>query len=328
MRVGIVGAGGMGHTHANKYRQMPAVDLAVAEIDPERSRSFAERHSAREVANLGALIEWADIVDICLPTDLHLEVALQAIAAGRAVLVEKPMASTVEDCAAMIEAAESAGVPLMPAQVLRFFPEFAAGKRLVEGGAIGRPAAARTRRGGKSPTGAGGWFLDPARSGGILLDLAIHDFDWLRWTLGEVESVYSRSVRIAPEWIAGFAPPETGDYALTTLGFESGCVAHVEATWMEPGPSRATFEVCGSEGMIEYDSRRTPTARTHTAEAVKTEAPLAPDDDPYYLQLRGFVEAVAAGTPTPVTPHDGFKAVAIARAAIESARTGNPVCPA
>jgi predicted dehydrogenase len=328
MRIGIVGAGGMGNTHANKYRQMRDVELAVTDVDTDRAVTFAERHGASEIRSLAGLVEWADIVDICLPTDLHLDIALRAIAAGKAVLVEKPMASTVEECAAMIEAAGRAGTPLMPAQVLRFFPEFATAKRLVESGAIGRPAAARTRRGGKAPTGAGGWFLDPARSGGILLDLAIHDFDWLRWTLGEVGTVYARSVRIRPEWVESFQAPAAGDYALTTLGFEGGCVAHVETTWMEPGPSRVTFEVCGSEGMLEFDSRHVPTVRTATADAVKTEAPLAPDDDPYYLQLRSFVDAVTGGTPPPVTPLDGLRAVAISRAAIESAETGRAIRPA
>lgn len=328
MRIGIVGAGGMGNTHANKYRQMTDVEIAISDIDTERAASFAERHGASDFRSLSEMIAWADVVDICLPTDLHLGVALESISAGRAVLVEKPMASTVAECAQIIEAAEHSGTPLMPAQVLRFFPEFAAGKRLVESGTIGQPAAARTRRGGKSPTGAGGWFLDPTRSGGILLDLGIHDFDWLRWTLGEVETVYARSVRIHPSWLPSFRQPASGDYALTTLGFVSGCVAHVETTWMEPGPSRVTFEVCGSEGMIEYDSRNAPSVRTATAEGVKTEAPLAPDDDPYYLQLRGFLDAVKTGSPTPVSPLDGLKAVAIARAAIESAESGRVVRPA
>lgn len=315
----------MGNTHANKYRQMPSVELLAYDSDAERLDAFARRHEATSASSLSDLITKVDVVDICLPTDLHLPVAMLAIASGRAVFVEKPMASTVEDCASMIDAAERARVPLMPGQVLRFFPEFALGRKLVQDGTVGRPAAARTRRGGRAPEGAGGWFRDVARSGGVLLDLAVHDFDWLRWTLGEVKQVYARSAQVKPSWSSAFDPPEVGDYALVTLTFKSGCVAHVEATWMDPGGARVTFEVCGSEGMIEYDSRRVGTIRTSTADSSRAEAPLAPDDDPYYLQLRGFLNAISNGAPLPVTGEDGLKAVEIARAALDSARTGRVV---
>src|SRR5688572_21354255 len=112
------------------------------------------------------------------------------------------------------------------------------------------------RRGGGQPKGEGMWFRDYERSGGVLLDLAVHDFDWLRWTLGEISQVYSRSLGIT----RGSGP----DYALTTLSFASGAVAHVESTWMDPSGFRVAVEVAGSEGIIEYDSRLTPSLRTHT----------------------------------------------------------------
>ena len=171
------------------------------------------------------------------------------------------------------------------------------------------------------PTGEGGWFKDISRSGGILLDLAIHDFDWLRWTLGEVTLVFANSV-------GHTKPGYPGDYALTTLSFENGAVGHVEATWMEPGPSRVTFEVCGSEGMFEYDNRINPVLRTTNDSGSFTESPLLPADDPYYNQLRSFVDAVTNNTTPPVSALDGLAAVAIARAAIESAETGRPIKPA
>ncbi|MBX7135348.1 MAG: Gfo/Idh/MocA family oxidoreductase [Fimbriimonadaceae bacterium] len=322
MRVGIVGVGGMGNTHANKYRQMRDVELSAYDVDPERLATFCVKTGAEARGSLDHLIDCCDIVDICLPTHLHMATAGQAIHAGRATFVEKPMAGNVVDCRTMIQAAEREGVLLMPGQVVRFFPEFATGRRLVHSGSIGTPAAARTRRGGKAPVGAGGWFKDAAKSGGILLDLAVHDFDWLRWTLGEVRHVFARTVQIRPEWLLEHQPPEVGDYALTTLTFDSGCVAHVETTWLDPGGSRATFEVCGSGGMIEFDSRQSATVRTTTGDGSRLEAPLAPDDDPYYLQLRSFVDAVKNRTQPPVSAWDGLAAVAIAEAAIESAKTG------
>ena len=214
-------------------------------------------------------------------------------------LVEKPMARTVEECAALISVAAKAGVALMPGQVVRFFPEFAAANRAVREGRVGRPAAVRTRRGGKAPKGSDMWFQDHARSGGLLLDLAVHDFDWMLWTFGDVESVFSRSVRLGhPVEGAEFE----GDYALTTLKFKSGCVGHVETTWMDPAGFRVTFEVCGSDGMSEYDSRSVATLRIHDAAGSRSESNLAPTDDPFYLELRAFVEGAAKGGKMPVAP--------------------------
>jgi predicted dehydrogenase len=253
-----------------------------------------------------------------VPTDYHPDCALKAIAAGRHVLVEKPIAKSLEEAGAVVKAADKAGVVLMVGQVVRYFPEFRKGHDLVAGGAVGKPAAARVRRGGGVPRAE--WFLDHSRSGGVLVDLAVHDFDWLRWTLGEVDYLYARSV--------GSSTMKGPDYALTTLSFDSGAVAHVESTWMDPSGFRVTFEVCGSEGMIEFDSRNTPALRTHTAGGTRTENPLAAVDDPYRNQLKDFVAACRREIAPPVTGYDGFMAVSIALAALESAKTGQTVRPA
>ena len=142
-----------------------------------------------------------------------------------------------------------------------------------------------------------------------------------RWTLGEVKSIFSKSL--------GATKGKGPDYALTTLQFDSGAIAHVESTWMDPSGFRVTFEVCGSGGMIEYDSRFTPSLRTSVdGSPAVNEAPLDAADDPYYNQLHGFVTAVQEGKEPPVTGFDGLMAVSIAAAAIESAKTGKVVSPA
>jgi len=312
--------GGMGNVHARQYRKMSDVDLIFFDPDAERSKIYIDRWQARPVSSVDELISKCDIVDICLPTDLHVKMGLKSIAAGRGVIIEKPLTRTFDEGLELVNAAEKAGVHLMPAQVVRFFPEFANGNRLVREGKVGTPAAARTRRGGLAPKGSDSWFMDHHRSGGVLLDLAIHDFDWLRWTLGEVKHLFSRSL--------GARSMSGPDYALTTLTFDSGAIAHCESTWMDPSGFRTCFEVCGSEGMIEYDSRNTPTLRT-TVEGSKTmnEGPLLATDDPYYKQLRSFVDAVQKGTQPPVTAIDGVMGVSIAQAAIESAKTGMLVAP-
>jgi predicted dehydrogenase len=298
---------------------MADVELSFFETNAERADAFSARFDCAGKSSLEELISWADAVDICLPTQLHHPVALQAIASGRAVFVEKPVTRSLAEGRELIEAVQKSGVPAMVGQVVRYFPEFRVGSELVRNGGIGNPAIARTRRGGTMPKGSDGWFADYSQSGGCLLDLAIHDFDWLRWTFGEVKHLVSKSVGIS----RGSGP----DYALTTLTFQSGPIAHVETTWMDPGGFRTTFEVAGSEGLIEFDSRATPSLRTVTPDGTRLESNLNPTDDPYYRQLRDFVDSVQKNVSPPISIQDGFMALSISLAACESARTGERVCP-
>ncbi len=309
----------MGNVHARQYGKMQDVQLLVHDRDPERLAEFSARWGATSTPNPEDLYSQCEMIDVCLPTDLHLPYALKAVSNGSAVFVEKPMARTLEECDQLIEAADKAKVPLSVGQVLRFFPEYELGHKLIESGAVGKPATARTRRGGAAPRGREDWFMRHERSGGVLLDLAIHDFDWLRWTLGEVDRVYARSVAA----LVGSGP----DYALTTLSFDSGALGHVEATWMDPSGFRTKFEVAGSAGLIEWDSRREAAIRTHMDGANFLETPLSPTDDPYYRELRSFIDAANAGTAPPVSPQDARMAVSIALAALESAKTGREVRP-
>jgi len=320
MKVGILGTGGMGNVHARQYRKMPDIQIGYRDRSPERGDSFAARWQANPCDSADELIAWADVVDICLPTDLHVDYALRAIAAGKPIFIEKPIAASIDDAWKIVNAAEEAGVPMMVGLVVRFFPEYAMARKMVLDGAVGKPAAVRTRRGGLAPSGHNEWFMDHSRSGGVLIDLAIHDFDWLRWTLGEVRHLFSRSVAAT----AGQGP----DYALTTLSFENGAVAHVESTWMDPAGFRTTYEVAGSDGMIEFDSRNSASVRTHKTGSLKLESPLNGDDDPYYKELSAFLSSVANGTPPPVTGRDGIAALTLSLAALESARTGQVVRPA
>lgn len=319
--MGVIGTGGMGNVHTNHYNKMSDVTVVAWDVDPERLRAFCERHGAAAASSMDDLLSRADAVDVCLPTDLHLDVASQAFAAGKHVLVEKPMCGNVADCITLIERAEKAGVKVVPGHVVRFFKEFRTGHDLVASGKIGTPGAARTRRGGKAPMGSEGWFRDVKRSGGVLLDLAVHDFDWLRWTLGEVTEVYARSVALSGTTDA------PGDYALATLKFANGAVAHVEATWMDPAGTRATFEVCGSEGMIEFDSRVNNALRTTHDGGTFTDNALAGHDDPYFCQLSAAMKTFFEGAKPEVTAHDGLAAVAIAEACLESAGSGLWVKP-
>jgi predicted dehydrogenase len=310
----------MGNVHARHLREMPEVTLGYRDNHPDRADSFHHRWQAQSFNSSDELIAWADIVDICLPTYLHKEFALQCIAAGKAVFLEKPIALTLADGEEILEAAAKSNVPLMIGMVVRFFPEYVLGRRLVKDGVLGRPAAVRTHRGGPAPTGSNGWFMNHELSGGILVDQAIHDFDWLRWMLGEVSVLYSRSTAAS----VGHGP----DYAVTTMTFDCGAVAHVESTWMDPSGFRTAFEIAGSEGLAEFDSRNSAAVKTFLPGDTRYEASLSQEDDPYFRELSAFVTAVKTGTPPPVTGHDGLVALGLSLAALESAKTGKVIRPA
>lgn len=323
-RVALIGAGNIGGVHARGWDRLPEAEI-VGVLDP---REDAARALGLPFTDWNALLAEAqpDIVDVCTPTPLHREWVEKAAAAGKAIFVEKPMARTLADCDAMIAAVQCAGVPAMAAHVVRFFPEYAAAKRLVDSGAVGTPAAVRTARMGGFPAWSGppNWYADPAQSGGVALDLILHDFDWLRWTFGPVSRVYAKGLYGRKEHEGRL------DYALVTLRFTSGAVAHVTGSWAHPTGFRTTFEIAGDGGLIEQDSLRSAplTASLRGGEngsVFVPESPLAEGEDPYYLEIAAFVSALQNNTAPPVTLQDGREAVRIGLAALESIETGKAI---
>ncbi len=319
-RVALIGAGNIGRVHARHWNRLPGAEI-VGILDPREDAAHA---LGSPFTDWDALLTQTqpDIVDVCTPTPLHREYVEKAAAAGKAVFVEKPLARTLADCDALIAAVERAGVPAMVGHVLRFFPEYAAAKRRVDAGAVGAPAAIRTARLSGFPAWSGppNWYADPAQSGGVALDLILHDFDWLRWTFGPVSRVYAKGLYGQEQYEGRL------DYALVTLRFASGAIAHVTGSWAHPGGFHTTFEIAGDGGLIEHDSARSaPLTASLRGGGTVPESPLAPQEDPYYLELAAFVAALDTNSPPPVTLHDGREAARIGLAAIESIETGKVV---
>ncbi|MDQ2798411.1 MAG: Gfo/Idh/MocA family oxidoreductase, partial [Armatimonadota bacterium] len=167
------------------------------------------------------------------------------------------------------------------------------------------------------------WYADPAQSGGVVLDLIIHDFDWLRWTFGPVERVFAKGLYGKPNYVGQM------DYALVTLRFVSGAMAHVTGSWAHPSGFRTTLEIAGDSGLIEHDSAAsvplTVARKGSSGGKAVSESPLAADQNPFFLQLSAFVRALRDGVPPPVTVYDAREAARIALAALESIETGKAV---
>ena len=326
MKVGIIGAGFMGTTHAAAWAETGATLVGVVAASEDEARGLATQHGLRIYPDLAAILADVDIVDICTPTHLHYEMVLAAAAAGKQIICEKPLARTLEQGQAMIAACRRAGVTLLVAHVVRFFPEYARAQALVAGGQIWRPAVLRLARGGYRPKrAAGNWFLDTEKSGGLVLDLMIHDFDYARWVAGEVESVFASSVGVS-------RPDAPLDYGLAILRHHGGALTHVAGAWAYPPPIfRTGLEIAGDAGLIECESEAMapiewmlpPAGADGTPDVGRPSSPL--HESPYTTEIKEFYAALDGGAPVRVTAEDGLAALQIALAAAESAQTGRPV---
>jgi predicted dehydrogenase len=317
--VGIVGSGGMGGWHAARWRALPVELAGFYDADGARAETLAARYGGRVFASLQELVAACDIVDVCTPPAEHAAITIAAARAGRHVVCEKPIARHLADAEAMIAACETAGVRLFVAHVVRFFPEFARAKEVLDSGALGRLGVVRTVRGGARPASSS-WFADVAQSGGVILDVGIHDIDYLRWLCGDVTRVFTRGLTFRGLDV---------DHALIMLRFASGAIGHVEASWAYPAGAWRTFvELAGSEGLLVHDSDDVrPLEVQYHAGAAPAEAPHddpPPDDDPWLAELRHFLAALEGGELL-VTPRDALEALRVSLAAIESLRSGRPV---
>jgi predicted dehydrogenase len=326
MRVGIVGVGFMGTTHALGWAETPAEIVGFTAETKKEASSLAEQYDAKAVSSLDEMLPKVDVVDICSPTHLHYEMALKAAAAGKHIVCEKPLARTTRQAREIVSACQKAGVQLLVAHVVRFFPEYALAHAAVAEGQIGKPGVIRLHRGSYRPKKpAGNWFLDEVKSGGILMDLMIHDYDYARWVAGDVETVSAR--RVTERHIE--APV---DYGLVILGHRSGALSHIAGAWAYPPPTfRTHLEIAGERGLIEFDSDGTAPIqnlilKTGGADAPDVALPSSPvSESPYTTQIKEFYSALTDGKVARVSAVDGLAAVQIAEAAIQSAHSGQPV---
>jgi myo-inositol 2-dehydrogenase / D-chiro-inositol 1-dehydrogenase len=322
MRVGIVGTGFMGSTHAAGWAETEAIIAGFVTKSPPTAQAIASQYQAKLYPDFETMLAEVDVVDICTATHLHHEMVLKAAAAGKAIICEKPLARTVAQGQAMIAACHSAGVKLLVAHVVRFFPEYAQAKAAVDNGDIGQPAVVRLTRGSFRPKKAvDNWFVDFDKSGGMMFDLMVHDFDVARWIAGEVASVFAKN-------ITSTRPDAPVDYGLAILKHRGGAISHVEGSWAYPPPLfRTRFEIAGSDGWLEFDSAKTAAIGLHLkqqpADAPDVPLPSSPlSESPYTAQIKAFYHALAQDAPVPVSAADGLAAIQIAAAALESARQG------
>jgi predicted dehydrogenase len=277
-----------------------------------------------------------DAVDICVPNDLHRAFAERAFSAGKHVLCEKPIALTLTDADAMIAGAQQAGVVLQIAHEVRFFPEYRQTYDVYARGELG-PAhwlAARRLTGVLQATqGTNGWRADPARVGGAVLDLQIHDLDFICWLLGPPDQVYAYGIKSAHgAW----------DHVLTTLRFPDGSGASVESSFILPGdPLDFGFRFLAGESSVVYrfsprdfalhglhgdaSSEVAPSLVLYRADAAPKVLAM-PDDDPVTQaiadEIAAFAQTIQTGQSAACSGAEARLALAVALASLQSCETG------
>ena len=323
VRLAVIGCGAIARrAHLPGFRAGGADVVAFA----SRSRSSAEA-AAADWGGGAVTDDWreviqrddVDAVSVCTPNRLHTEIAVAAAEAGKHVLVEKPLACTVEDADRMIAAALANDVVLMPAQNLRFAPPFLAVRDAVAAGRVGDVTGFRAALGHSGPESwgpASDWFRDvDAAGGGALLDLGVHVADLLRAVLAD-------DVTDVTAFVHG-GSPGMEDTGIALLKFAGGAVGSLHASWaVRPGPDHL-LTVFGTEGTVHVDGRTPPTL--FPAGGGERERLTVPEDadDPY----RAFVRAVETGEAPVVSAEDGRAAVAVIAAAYHSAASGTSARP-
>ena len=298
LKIGVVGVGVMGSNHARVLSEMAGVEL-VGVVDPDRKQREFVAHTlgCAEFADLQALIgSGVDAVTIAAPTHLHHDIALTCIARGLHVLVEKPIAPTVEEGRAIVAAARRAGVTLMIGHVERFNPAVESIKRAIKDQDILSIAITRV-----------GPFPPRMSNVGVVIDLAVHDIDLIRWFTD------SEIVEIQPQLSSAVAERE--DIALLQFRTASGVLAHINTNWLTPFKAR-TIHVATRDKYLIGDLL--------IALQVTECFGFQPDGsysmrhlsvgyaEPLRAELRAFVDAIRDGRPPAVTGEEGVASLEVA----------------
>jgi inositol 2-dehydrogenase len=329
IRIGLIGAGRMGkvfaHTLAFSVSEVEL--LAVADVNPQASQEAAARYGIKHAyTDYHELLQRDDIdaVVIVTPTATHAEVIQAAAAVGKHVFSEKPLAQTLEACDQAIAAVRIAGVKLQLGFMRRFDPAYVMAKQRIDAGEIGTPVMFRST--GRDPKRTSLEFARRENSGGLIMDMGVHDFDLARWLMGsEVVRVHSEGgCLVYPEL------KEVGDIdnAMINLKFANGSLGNIDLSRNAVYGYDIRTEVLGSDGGLLIGKLQ------QTATLVMTRQGVTHDTVPYFMErfgeayaaeIRDFVACILEDRPPRVGGQDARQATAIGIAATRSLDEGRPV---
>ena len=299
MRVGVIGVGEMGQHHLRLFSQMDVDLVGAADINEKRVKELACRYGAAAFTDYRELLaQGLDAVTIAVPTRLHREVALEAIKHGSNVLVEKPIADSLEAAEDIVNTARQAGLKLMVGHTERFNPVVRKLKETVAQGALGQLLLISTRRVGP--------FVPRVMDIGIIVDIATHDIDVTRYIIGkEPVEVFTRASKIRSK---------RGDSAIVVLDFGETS-ASIEVNWFTPHKVR-TLVATGTKGIAYLDYMK-QTLEVYSSTGKTT--PRFEKAEPLRLELKHFLECISLDR-EPLT--NGYEGLKVLKVALEAERQG------
>lgn len=320
-RVGIVGAGGIGRTHARAWQENGVTPLAVADVSANAASTLAEGIGATAWDDAAAMLAAGglDIVSICTPPATHPQLVESAIAAGLAVLCEKPLADSLAGATRIAAATRSSGALVSVGFCHRFQPHVEVMRQMIADGAIGTPMSFRNRFAGHNADVERTWFANPALSGGgALIDSSIHSIDLFRHLIGEpvqvAAVVSSRETELGP----ALAVEDTGAMVLRAA---DGTIGVIEASWRTP-VGEWTVTIHGTGGALEVDYGEM-TLR-HCPAGGEWQAIAVPEGDRFDREIGHFIDVWRGEAEPRVTVDDGVAANRILEIAYGSARHEAP----
>jgi predicted dehydrogenase len=305
LKVGIIGAGFIAENHAKGLKQVSGAVLAgVVDKIRDKAEKMVKNYGGKVYDSVDDLLgdNEIDIVNICLPSHLHEEYAIKAANAKKHILLEKPISLSLESADRIIKSCKDNGIKLMVGQVMRFWPQYLKIKEIIESGELGDIKMVYACRLGQEPNWGDGWYKDAGKSGGVLMNLVIHDIDFLDFVFGPVESLYG----------VGAKKPGGGyEDVFVTFKHKNGVKALVDGSMlMTPGyPFTMGFRADGTKGTLEFSYK----AGVNLDENAQTSLMLyregkdpenVPMDnyDPFYKEIQYFVDCVAAGKDPEIVP--------------------------
>jgi myo-inositol 2-dehydrogenase/D-chiro-inositol 1-dehydrogenase len=325
--VGIVGCGGMGAALAQGLAELPAAEVAaVYDEVPERAADLAKQRGGTVCASYRRLLanDRVQAVVVATPQFAHAGNTVKAAKAGKHVYCEKPMAVTLKQCDAMVEACQAAGVKLMIGQVCRYHAVHGKVRELVASGEFGKPVCMTVHRLG-GPWGgayAQSWRLSRAQSGGTLLEVHSHEIDFMRWVCGDVAAVYAAGGRFVDTRI------DYPDLALVVLHFASGAKGLLHTGQVSAIGGYGGRVDC-ERGSLSFPAIWGSDAGIHLCRTGEKPTFLPASgiqvEDPVAHELRDFLDCILNDAEPPVPGREGRAAVEVGIAAYRSIERGKPV---
>lgn len=327
MKVGVIGCGSIARKrHLIEYWANKSAEItAVCDIDETRANDMAEKYGAKAFTCFEDLLklEEIDAINICLPNDLHAPVSIAALNAGKHVLCEKPMATSLEEAEEMINIAEKNKKTLMIAHNQRFVTSHQKAKQLIESGELGKVYSFRTSFGHPGPEGwsidgRASWFFNKEQAViGALGDLGVHKSDLIRYLLGEVSEVGAFVETSAKD------DTEVDDNAVVILKMESGVIGTIAASWSYIASDNSTV-IYGENAILrlEDDPDYSLVVQYKTGEVVKYELDKIQTNDPGGQSnsrvIDHFIESILANIAPLITGEEGKKSLEVILAALDS----------